>query len=168
LYLPLLCVVACATAEPDPAAEEELAQLRETVVDLQSRVEQLEQRAARGGGSSKPSSTDQARSRQQQPSKGSQPAQGGAQGSKGGQTPGSTSGDRRQVEISLSGDATTVVLQNQKRRFKLPGTVPAGKYLALVAFGDGALEKRNEVMLPRDGGVVTLHCTEATQTCAVN
>ena len=70
------------------------------------------------------------------------------------------------VELSLEGDAKAVVLTNGKRRFKVPGKAPNGKWTVLAAFGDETLAKKGTLEVPKAASA-TVVCTEAKDSCEI-
>ncbi len=68
-------------------------------------------------------------------------------------------------KVALSGDATKVLLANGKRKFTLPGDVPAGEYKILASFDDAseATEVGDAVVVGES--TLTISCAALTETC---
>ncbi len=144
-----LALVGCSAGGDDPKAADEIAALKKRITKLENRVRQLEGRVGRGPGKG-------------QPPRGKAPRGKAPRGkAPGGGAP--PAGPTRQV--TFEGDAKAVMLAGNQRRYKLPGQVPAGKYMVLVAFGEETLAKKGEIAIAKGEGPVKLQCTQALDGC---
>ena len=142
-----LTLTGCSGQTEDPKAADEIAALKKRITKLENRVRQLE----RGGRGKAPPRGKAPRGKA--PPRGKNPG--------GGKPP--PSGPARMVKFE--GDAKAVMLTGNQRRYKLPGQVPAGKYMLLVAFGEETLAKKGEIAVPQGEGPLTFECTAALDGC---
>lgn len=140
----LLALTGCSAGQDDPADADEIAALKKRITKLEKRIGQIEKRMGR-------------------PPRGKAPRGKAPRGKNpgGGQPP--PTGPTRMVKFE--GDAKAVMLTGNQRRYKLPGQVPAGKYMVLVAFGEETLARKGELQVPKGDGPLVLTCTQALDGC---
>ncbi len=68
-------------------------------------------------------------------------------------------------KVALSGDATKVLLANGKRKFTLPGDVPAGEYKILASFGDTSETSEVGDAVVTAEETLTISCAASTESC---
>ena len=98
-----------------------------------------------------------------QPKSGKAPGKG-AKSKAGKAPPGARSAQTGIVQ--LEGDATKVLFAMGKKRLKVPGPVPAGKYKILAAFGTADLKEAGAITVePKKTKVVS--CSGTSMRCSV-
>ncbi len=118
------------------ASQEKLDELGKKVVTLEKRVKALE-----GKGKASKSKGKATKTKAKSP----------APGPKG--------------KVTLTGDAKKVLLSHDKRKFTLPGDVPAGEYKILASFADGDEPAEVGAATVAADATLTIDCAAATKKC---
>ena len=71
------------------------------------------------------------------------------------------------TEVKASGDAKKVLLTDGKRKFPVPGKVPAGEYSILASFEETAQPAQSGTLTVTDQPV-TIACVAADKACKAN
>lgn len=126
------------------AQQEKVDELTKKVATLEKRVKALES----GKGKKAP--------------KGKAPAKGKSKAAPKGAKGKTATGPA--TEVKASGDAKKVLLTDGKRKFPVPGKVPAGEYSILASFEETAQPAQSGTLTVTDQPV-TIQCVAADKAC---
>ncbi|MCB9682067.1 MAG: hypothetical protein H6733_11435 [Alphaproteobacteria bacterium] len=171
--LSLTTVGGCNLGGDPPASAKELKALDKRVAALEKSVQAMEKERAHAA------KADAAREHKSEPAKSSSASKGGKTASKSGKDAksggkggkadakggkgGKGDDDRPSASVAVTGDASAVVLVRQRKRYPVPGTVPAGPFSVLATF-DGAEVEAGTIRVAT-GATTTVVCTASTTTC---
>jgi outer membrane murein-binding lipoprotein Lpp len=69
-------------------------------------------------------------------------------------------------KVELTGDAKKVLLSNGKRKFTLPGDVPAGDYKILASFDEASEPAETGSAVVAADSTLTISCVGSTKKCS--